>query len=213
MVPLSTDSAVFNGSAVNGAETVSLSAATGIAGLTFANTGTTLLNSTSVTAQALTIGTGGITINSGAGAVTIGNATNAVPITLSGAQSWTNNASTLFTVVNALTTGGNQLTIGGTANTTISGVISGTGSLVLNGTTGGGPLVAQTPTLTLTAANTYSGGTTINGGMLSMVGGNNAALGTGTVTINGGDFLFGDGKTLTNNFVLNGGGIYSLRGH
>ena len=74
------------------------------------------------------------------------------------------------------------------------------------------PLVAQTPALTLTGTNTYSGGTTINGGMLSMVGGNNAALGTGTVTINGGDFLFGDGMTLTNNLVLNGGGIYGPNG-
>ena len=39
-------------------------------------------------------------------------------------------------------------------------------------------------TLTLTAANTYAGGTTLNAGQLSL--GNASALGTGRITINGG---------------------------
>src|SRR4051794_5477881 len=45
VVPTATDLAVFNGSGVNGVETVTLAAATGIAGITFNNTGTTLIDS------------------------------------------------------------------------------------------------------------------------------------------------------------------------
>ncbi|MCA0400286.1 MAG: autotransporter domain-containing protein [Proteobacteria bacterium] len=55
---------------------------------------------------------------------------------------------------NALTVGSNNL------STTVSGVISGTGSLVKTGT----------GTLTLTGANTYSGGTTISNGVLAVNG-------------------------------------------
>ena len=48
----------------------------------------------------------------------------------------------------------------------------------------------------LTAANTYTGGTTINGGTL--VAGNNNALGTGAVTLSGGQLGVSSGITLGN---------------
>ena len=99
------------------------------------------------------------------------------------------------------------LTYGSTAAETLTGLISGTGVLVLNGTTTGSPTVAQTPALTINHANTFSGGTTLNGGMLRLDGGNAAGLGTGLVTIQGGDFVFSN-QTVGNSFVLQGGGIY-----
>ena len=95
VVPLSTDSVVFNQSSVNGAMTVQLNATASIAGLTFNNTGTTLIDSDSATPRALTVGASGITINSGAGAVTLGDATNVAGITLGVAQTWMNNSSAL----------------------------------------------------------------------------------------------------------------------
>jgi fibronectin-binding autotransporter adhesin len=156
-VPLSTDSVVFDQSSVNGNETVQLSGATSITGVTFANTGTTLIDSSSTTSEALTLGTGGITINSGAGAVTIGNATDPATITLGGVETWANNASTLLTVVNAVTNGSNNLNITG-GNTTVSGVIgNGSGSVTYNGT----------GTLTLSGANTFTGGLTIQAGTVT----------------------------------------------
>lgn len=66
-----------------------------------------------------------------------------------------------------------RLTVGSTTDTTFSGVLSGTGRLIKEGGA----------TLTLSGANTYSGGTTISGGRLSVT--NLNALGTGAVTNNG----------------------------
>ncbi|MEI7782068.1 MAG: hypothetical protein WCJ18_09120, partial [Planctomycetota bacterium] len=146
-VPLTTDSVVFNQSSVNGGEAVQISTATTIAGLTFANTGTTLLSSNNSTPNALTIGSGGITVNAGAGAVTLGDVTNAMPITLGAAQTWTNNSASLLSIVNNVTNGGYLLTIAGTGNTTISGVV---------GTGAGGLTKLSSGTLTLAAANTYT---------------------------------------------------------
>lgn len=73
----------------------------------------------------------------------------------------------------AVVLGTKALTVGGlNTDTTVSGVISGTGgSLVKTGT----------GTLTLTGANTYTGGTTVSSGTLS---GNAASFGTGAIVDN-----------------------------
>ncbi len=78
----------------------------------------------------------------------------------------------------------NAYTLGGTG-------ISGTASLVKNGSAD----------LTITAANSHSGGTVLNGGRLRI--GNNTAPGTGTLTINGGVLSGNDGDT-TADPVVNG---------
>ncbi|MGI4814333.1 MAG: autotransporter domain-containing protein [Janthinobacterium lividum] len=73
---------------------------------------------------------------------------------------------------NAINTAG-PLTFEGSHSVEIDGTVTGTGSLVKNG--GGN--------LTLTAANTYSAGTTLNAGTLQV--NNNTALGTGRLTVTG----------------------------
>lgn len=104
------------------------------------------------------------------------------------------------------TSGNATLTINQTENGYFEGAIgqgSGVGSLVKNGnatlTIGG--LVGEnngphTP---------YSGGTTINAGRL--IASSNTALGTGTVTLNGGELATANGVTLNNaiSFGANGG--------
>jgi autotransporter-associated beta strand protein len=134
---------------------------------------------------------GSVTFNSGAAAFAIGGTGSGSTIAMSGGM--TNNSTNIQTVNLGLTlsspqqfnaaagnivvsgtiaNGGNTLTVTGTANTTLAGGLSGTGSLVKTGS----------GTLTVTGNNSYGGGTTVNGGML--VVGHVHALGTGGLTIN-----------------------------
>ena len=77
--------------------------------------------------------------------------------------------------------------------------ISGNGSAIISNSpiTGTGSLTKDgTGTLALSAANTYSGGTTVTAGSL-VVNGTNGSIGSGTLTINSGaTFSQGDGVTL-----------------
>ena len=151
---------------------VTLASPTAVNNLTFNSfSGTYSLGSA---VQAITLNNG-ITKNAGAGVVSIIS-----PLVLSAAQTWPNNSTTALNVTGTLDNGGFLLTVDGSANTgftTASSVISGSGGLTKTGTgllTLGG---AANP------AHTYSGTTTINGGVV-LIGG--AGLGTGNLTLNGG---------------------------
>jgi fibronectin-binding autotransporter adhesin len=218
VVPTTADTTVFNQSSVNGAEIVQFNADASITGVTFANTGTTLLQSDSATARTLTLGGSGITLNSGAGAVTLGNSTNTLNLALSASQSWTNNSSNLLTVVNGVsssTAGAKTLTIAGSGNTAISGNItngsgtvaltkSGTGTLALSGVSNsiGGSLTVNAGIVDLSTDLGLAGGTLING-----TGGTINATSGGRILLNavGGDVGVTNGNTLTINSVIANG--------
>lgn len=85
----------------------------------------------------------------------------------------------------------------GSGQVTLSGVISGSGSLTKNGA---GELKITS------LSNTYAGGTVINGGQLTMFTAANAALGTGPITLNNAT-LFLEKITASNALTLNGGTI------
>jgi autotransporter-associated beta strand protein len=107
----------------------------------------------------------------------------------------------------AAVTVSNNLNLG--TGTSIGG--SGTGSVSLSGVISGGSLTKLTPgNLTLSRANSYSGGTIISRGMLTVAA--QTALGSGPVTLAGGTSLqqinfegFGVTGVLGNNFTLSGG--------
>jgi autotransporter-associated beta strand protein len=89
--------------------------------------------------------------------------------------------------------GSNQLTVGGNnLSTTVSGVISDCGptgqECATPGATGGGLTKIGTGTLTLSGANTYTGPTLVNGGVLNVTGSLVSA-----VTVNFGGTLSGIG--------------------
>ena len=84
---------------------------------------------------------------------------------------------------------------GNNTSTAYSGVLGGSGSLIKAGTND----------LTLTVANSYSGGTTINSGRIIL----NAAassLGSGTVSVASGGELYMSGSTLGNTIYIMGDG-------
>ncbi len=92
----------------------------------------------------------------------------------------------------------NDASLGGTGTLTLSGVIGDGGHGYALSKVGG------TGTVILTAANTYSGGTTVWNGTLSAA--NAAALGTGVATVWRGGTLDVNGVTLANALSLAGSG-------
>jgi autotransporter-associated beta strand protein len=90
-------------------------------------------------------------------------------------------AASVFTLSGALGNNGNALTLTGTGNLNLTGVIGGTGSLTKNGT----------GTATLSNANTYGGGTVVNAGTLLVTGS------IGNATVNSGATLAGPGTVGT----------------
>ena len=103
--------------------------------------------------------------------------------------------------------GANQLTVGGNnASTTVSGAISDCTSCAVSGATGGSLRKTGTGTLTLSGANSYTGGSVVTAGQLTL--GSVTALGntSNTTAISGGTLDLG-GFTVTQNggLTLNGG--------
>jgi autotransporter-associated beta strand protein len=141
-------------------------------------------------------GNGALT-KAGSGTLTLSNNN-----TYTGAT--TINAGTLEITSTALLSGGNytgsitnngSLLLASNSNQTLSGVISGIGALTKNGT----------GTLTLAGNNNYSGGTTLNTGTLVI--GNAAAAGTGTITQANGSSLL---KIDTTGTITNDMSVYNV---
>ena len=150
--------------------------------LTGANTftgGVDMDEGTLLVGSSTALGTGGLTMEAGTElAAAIPSVTLPNPILLNGAV---------------------QFGAGGSDNTalTLSGVISGSGSM----TYFGGP----TGTLTLSGANTYTGDTTLSGGTL--IAANSQAFGpSGNVDLNGGTLDVASGITIANNLNVVGPG-------
>ena len=205
------DSAVFGYSGAGGA--VTLSGTTTIGSLVFNPfTGTYTLGTTGA-GNAITLNSG-ITHNSG------GTATILSPLILGGAQTWTNNsglnitgtaASGSLSVTGGVDNGGNLLTIDSIGTTNFGGtasVISGAGGLTKNGS---GVLILSAGGTT--PVHTYSGTTTINGGIVRFQNVANAT-GTGNLTITSGvlEGYFGNAGAYVRNLGAGAGEIQILGG-
>lgn len=210
------DDVIFNATTV-GSPISSLGANQAANSITFAANSTTPISIAA--GNTLTVGSGGITISAGAAAHTI-NST----VSLFNSATVTNNSASLFTVggdISSATTGTQTLTVASTGNVTFGGIISdGTATALALSKSGAGTL-----TFNRTAgANTYSGGTTVDGGVLSLGTGGLAvtshvgALGTGMVTVNAGGRVRlwiqnNVAFTLANNFTMNGGTLHDEDGN
>ncbi|HND54400.1 MAG TPA: autotransporter-associated beta strand repeat-containing protein, partial [Pirellulaceae bacterium] len=112
--------------------------------------------------------------------------------------------------------GSSTLTIGDATDRTFAGPINGAGSLVKQG--------AGVVTMPRTTPNSFSGGTTIRGGVLSLGSGGSTAsssvgaLGAGPITVSDGGqlrlWISDSGSyTLPNNVTLSGGAVHVERGN
>ena len=86
---------------------------------------------------------------------------------------------------NAIAGAGQNVTFAGVGNTTVNGAIA---------TTTGGLTKNDGGTLTLTGTNSYTGATTVNGGVLQVGVGGVGSLANTTVTVNAGATLSGSGS-------------------
>jgi autotransporter-associated beta strand protein len=136
-----------------------------------------------------TINLSSVTFASGAGSFVITNAPGKL-LTLSGGV--VNNSANAQALNTPISLGTAQTMNAAAGNITLGGAVSGSASLTETGTN----------LLTLAGANSYSSGTTVNAGTLVVA--NNAALGSGALTLAGGSISNSAGisYSLPNNVVL-----------
>jgi autotransporter-associated beta strand protein len=139
-------------------------------------------------------GTGGLTLIAGTETLTGTNSYGGTT-TISGGTLQLGNGGTSGSIASSNVTDNGNLAFDRSDNITFGGLISGTGTLTQIGP----------GALTLTAANTYSGGTFLNGG--TIVIGNNSAVGTGTLAMAAGttlSFLSTGNFTIANPITISG---------
>jgi fibronectin-binding autotransporter adhesin len=221
-----------NGSAVTfdvnstGTLTTNNDLVTSLASISVSNVpGTAGTNPITIAGNALTLGSGGITLNGTTAAtqnLTIGLVANS--LSLSASQSWGINARTL--------TVNNNIALSTTAGTTLTLNWTGAGSIVLNGniSDGAAPSAITTTASSNTAAtleflgsNSYSGGTTIIARTENVQIGSGSAFGTGPISftaggnpavlqaVNGSQTL-GNTVTISNGFSFGGSNNLTLNG-
>src|ERR1051325_699927 len=157
-VPGSTDNAVFNGTFSNQPNLITNPSIGGIW-----MTGNAGQNVT-ISGSSQTLSLSGNTINGTAGLGILIDNSNSYTLTINcglkllNAQTWTNNSGNVLTIGGAVDTNKKDLTVNGSGNTTISGVISNHAAVTFSGT----------GTLTLSGSNTFDGLLTIQSGSLSI---------------------------------------------
>ena len=163
---------------------------------------------------------GGINANSNLGDITIGGSgVEAVDIELSGglplsgdpsSQTWSNTGTSNLIVKNNITT------LESTGTTTLTFAGNGAGEIQIEGVISDGATAALALTFTddntvvLAGENTFTGGSTISGGVVELkkVG----SLGTGTVELEAGVVQIADTLNIANNFVISDTGNSKILG-
>jgi autotransporter-associated beta strand protein len=151
--------------------------------LTQFGNGTTVLNNAATTNSTLAINGGTVQISDNLQIGTNTTANLAITLnngTLLASETLALNNAGLNSRTFTLGAGGGTLAAANTKTLTVSGVISGTGNPLIVGSGG------SDGTVTLSAVNTYTGGTRIDAGTLALGNATNTLANTGAVAVNGG---------------------------
>ena len=169
----------------SGPGTLTLSGANTYTGYTYISEGTVVFNNATALGTISAGGTGSVTFNGPATLV----------INTSGTIGALTSANTGYGTITASSGTPVTLTVSQTGNTTFSGVLQ-------NGSSGGTLTLikAGSGQLTLSGANTYTGGTVITLGSVAISSDSNLGATTGTLTFNGtGNITYSDGLVLDAN--------------
>jgi autotransporter-associated beta strand protein len=178
-VVLGTTNTYSGGTNIGSVTTAMASGSLGSGSVTIANGGNLQIQNGITIANAMSLNSTGTTANDGAIENVSGTNTVSGALTLAGSSRIQSDAGTMV-ISGPVNAGANTLTIGGLGDATVSGVISGTGGLIKNGS----------GNLTLSGANTLSGTTRIDAGRLTL-GASNTMANTATLALNGGTFAIG----------------------
>jgi len=134
------------------------------------------------------VGTAPVTLNTGGVLTFYGSFTFTNALTLAGGtlQSGPLNSHNLIWSGNVAVASASTVNCGANNTTTLSGAITGAGSIAVTGSEGYVVLSGN--------SNTYSGGTTVSGGTLRITNASGSATGTGTVTVSSAGTLDGTGS-------------------
>ena len=114
------------------------------------------------------------------------------PLKVNNVQTWMNASANLLAIGGAIDLNNRALTLDGSGNSTLSGIVSSGGNLIKAGN----------GTLTLSAVNTYNGGTTINAGTVSINSASSLGASSGGLTINAGTLHVSNGFSTSRAITL-----------